>query len=280
MISDNIKDGKKKEPSLLFNALDFAGQKMYRPMHYCFISRRALYVVVFKIPDMLHYIKHSKGVRSPNDATKDVCSPTEAPKDPFEEVRYWIHSIHARIYPPDETKEDEDKKLNRVFLVGTHLGKHSTEDLREIKAHIKKYLITDDFCSNHVLPVSNEDCKFFFPVENSIDCEKSESYLEESGTNCFQEAAKAKCAEFLFLKEEYPLKWLKFEDRLELCDVAKSSTPIMSVEDVKKLAIKSGITDEDMQELALNFFHDTGKIICLSELSHHTLPLYSIAFYG
>ncbi len=125
-----------KNPSLVLNTLDFAGQKLYRPMHHCFISRRALYIVVFKIPDMLMEASRKKSL---------------------EEVRYWIHSIHSHIYSPEKDMKGEDKKINRVFLVGTHRGDHTDQDLKKIDKLIKKELYFDDRCCNH-LPVGILSC--------------------------------------------------------------------------------------------------------------------------
>ena len=240
----------KKEPSLLLNTLDFAGQEIYRPMHYCFISRRALYVVVFKIPDM---------------TTKSGANVV------IEELRYWINSVHARIYPPDELVEKEDKKMNRVFLVGTHRGSTPMEALRKIDCELKEGLImgeTNHTCVNHIHRRSSSDqnLKFFFPVENSIDFQKDEDYLVESGTKFFQEEVETKCGGLSFLNEDHPRKWLKFEESLEQCDIARSSAPVMSLDDVRGFASRAGIVGEDMQDLALKFLHDTGKIIYLGEL--------------
>lgn len=253
-INDIVRSGvqDKKEPSLLLNTLDFAGQQLYRPMHYCFILRRALYVIVFKIPDMLEFIERE-------DSNLIV-----------EEVRYWIHSIHARIYPPDVLVKIEDKKMTRVFLVGTHRGDKSTEDLLKIDGVIKESLIMceTDHCVNHIhrRPSCDENLKFFFPVENSIDFQvNEENYLEESGTKFFQEEVETKCEGLSFLNEDHPLKWLKFEESLEQCDIARSC-PIISLEEAKGYARRAGIVDEDMQDLALKFLHDTGKIIYLGEL--------------
>ena len=235
----------KKEPQLVLNTLDFAGQERYRPMHHCFISRRAMYMVVFKIPDIL------------SKELQDLA---------IADIRYWIHSIHAHIYPPDDkTTSEEDEKINRIFLVGTHRNGHSDEELKEIDELIKKRLIKIDqsHLVNHV-HCRESTLKYFFPVENSIDIKANEdNYLEDSGTKDLQDTIKSK--DLPFLNDDHPIKWLKFEECLDQCDKKKALTPVMTVEDVKKLAVKCSINDEPTQDLALTFFHDTGKIIYLSE---------------
>ncbi len=233
-----------KNPSLELTTLDFAGQKLYRPMHHCFISRQALYIVVFKIPDILVEASRKKSL---------------------EEVRYWIHSIHSHFYPL--LKEDE--KFNRVLLVGTHRGDHTDEDLKEIDKLIKNELRSDDRCINHIRSFNNNNlsCQtnYFIPVDNKID-HKKKNYLHRSGTRDVQIIVKEMSTRLPFLYEYHPIKWLKFEERLKEKKKTLSTTPVMKVEEVKALAIRSNITSEYEQKLALNFFHDTGKIICICEL--------------
>ena len=248
-----VKRGKEEfkpiEPPLVLNALDFAGHKEYRPMHHCFIWRRAIYMVVFKIPDLLdESLRYSA----------------------IEEMRYWIHSIHAHIYPPDGSMRGAYKKVRRVFLVGTHRGKQklSKESFIEINGLVKK-IADDDRCVNHVCPVKLPDYgpSFFFPVENSIDKKDclGGCYLVESGTKPLQEKIKAMCKNHQalpFLHESHPIKWLKFEEDLK--DFKKP--PIVRLQEVNAIAADCKITEEDAMNLALYFFHNTGKIIFLSEL--------------
>ena len=251
-----MKKGKEKfeaiEPVLVLNVLDFAGQKEYRPMHHCFIRRRAIYVVVFKIPDLL-----DKSLR---------CSA-------IEEIRYWVHSIHAHIYPPDESTRGADEKVRRVFLVGTHRGeqKLSKESFIEVNGLVEK-MAMDDRCVNHICPIKLPDygCSFFIPVENSLDKEHCQGgcYLVESGTKLLQEKIKAMCKNrqaLPFLHESHPIKWLKFEEDLKKNSKVKEP-PIVWLQEVNVIAAECNITEEDAINLALHFFHDTGKIIFLSEL--------------
>ena len=51
--------GKGKDPPLTFHTLDFAGQKLYRPMHHCFITQHAFYIVVFNLEDFMKWL-HAK----------------------------------------------------------------------------------------------------------------------------------------------------------------------------------------------------------------------------
>lgn len=254
-INEIVKSGKtveKKDPSMILNTLDFAGQKEYRSMHHCFILKRALYLVVFKIPDMLKYIR----------------VPKQASYNPLDDICYWIRSIDAHICS-SQAEGGKEKVIERVLLVGTYLGDHSDEDVQEIDDFIHKKLIMskDDRYINHIHSVG-VSCgpAYFIPVENSIDIEsRGESYLRESGTKLIQTTILKMSKELTFLDEYYPIKWLKFEERLKQTYDSGASTPIMKIKDVKELAVKSGITSEEQQDLALKFFHESGKIICLSK---------------
>ena len=48
--------GKGKDPPLTFHTLDFAGQKLYRPMHHCFIIQNAFYIVVFNLEYFVEWL--------------------------------------------------------------------------------------------------------------------------------------------------------------------------------------------------------------------------------
>ena len=68
----------RKEPELCLNVKDFAGQVVYKPMHHCYINKQAIYVVVFKLPDMLEYIHDRSRLKY----------------NPLDDICYWIRSIH------------------------------------------------------------------------------------------------------------------------------------------------------------------------------------------
>ena len=246
------------QETLTLIALDFAGQHEYRPMHHCFITRRACYLVVFKIPDMIKFIESDPKSRV------DHCN------NPWEEFRYWIHSINAHIYPPDEDEKKAINQFRRIILVGTHRKEVTLENLKTIDVFIKGKIKKDQRCVNHVSTVSNkahpsqEFCtKYFIAVENSIDITKSyEKYLIESGTKAVQEVIERMSDKLPFLKEEYPIKWLKFTERIE---IKAASTPVLSMKELIAMAAASRILQDDQQKLSIKFLHESGKIVCLGK---------------
>jgi len=254
--------------TLTLNCFDFAGQPEYRPMHHCFISRRACYLVVFKLPDMVRFIQ---------------TGPTDD-HNPWEAFRYWIHSINAHIYPPDPEEKKKMGTFRRIILVGTHREDVSVENLKKVDTFLREKFEQDERCINHVTTMSKKleeplPAIYYIPVENSFDVKKSsEKYLSESGTKSVQKVIEILSDNFPFLKEVYPIKWLKFKERIE---VAAASTPVLTIQKLRDMATASKIQDEDQQNLAVKFLHDSGQIICLGKCNvffYFTYNIYAISF--
>ena len=249
----------KKEPVLLLNTLDFAGQKQYRPMHHCFLSRRAMYLVVFNLQHVIRYLEQ-KSLQSIPSGMKVA--------NPFEEIRYWLHSIHAHTLPAVPGKEN--KPMKNVCLVGTHRappdqskGKHIEDDeVKKINDVIREEIYTDKRCSSHLHLMGPNGDRFFIAVENSMEDR------EASGAKALQNEIKTTSQRLPFLGEEYPVIWFRFDSELSRLKESlkqKESSLVVKEEEVLKIATHCGITDRDGQLLALEFFHETGKIVCLSK---------------
>ncbi len=245
-INKALKKGKKErnEPTLLLNVLDFAGQKNYRPMHHCFIRRRSMYIVVFNLRDMLNYLREGKS--------------QPLSYNPVEEVRYWLHSIHSHIYPPEKDKREKDELQRRVLLVGTHRnpgqGKEVTENYcKKINEFFEENILKDERCVDHIRTVSGQ-C--FIAVENSC------SDPIESGAKIVRDTLHDVKSDLQFLSESYPISWLRFESRLIDLKKRPNQKMCVQVEEVRKIAEDIGVPNPDD---ALEFFHDIGEIILLGE---------------
>ena len=249
----------KKEPVLLLNTLDFAGQKQYRPMHHCFLSRRAMYLVVFNLQHVIRYLEQKSQQSVPSGMKVS---------NPFEEIRYWLHSIHAHTLPAVPGKVNEPMK--NVCLVGTHRappdqrkGRHIEDDeVKEINDVIMDEIHADDRCSSHLHLMGPNGDRVFIAVENSMEDR------EASGAKALQNQIKTMSQGLSFLGEEYPVIWFRFDSeltRLKESLKRKKSSLVVKEEEVLKIATHCGITDRDGQLLALEFFHETGKIVCLSK---------------
>ena len=179
----------KKAPPLVLNTLDFAGQPEYKPMHHCFILSRGLFLMVFKIPDMIRFIEGNEK------------------HNPMDDVSFWVRSINAHIH----SAEDGSKAAKRILLVGTHCGSYPLESLRKIDEHLKKELIDKDRSRRYtnLIHTMVGEPEYFIPVENSIDCQCGDSYRQDSGIKLVQDTVMAMSKSLPFLVEEYPHQVVK-----------------------------------------------------------------------
>lgn len=254
-------DDEHRELPLTYNALDFAGQKEYHPMHHCFITRRAIYLVVFNLQKMIDYIE---GKKQANEVSSFDLHDIPIANNPLEQVHYWLHSIRAHVFPPYE-----GDLMRRVCLVGTHRapkgGKEITEEkLKQIDDELRKTLERDQRCVSH-LHYTAEPERMFIAVENSMD---SKEEREQSGALQLQRELKEISDNLVFLKEDHPIIWLNFEAQLvELCKRRKKKrlSAVVPKEEVLTIASQQGIEAEDDQRLALGFLHDTGKVVYLGK---------------
>ncbi len=274
---------KVKEPSLHLNTYDFAGQKEYRPMHHCFIVRRAIYLVVFNLQLVLQFLQGK--LRNPN---------------PLEEIRYWLNSIHAHIHISDE----DDKRMKTAFLVGTHRAPKNPaqgrpirpEELSEINKVLREAFFTKDEhdrCVNHLhfvpgsFPTHDGKLAVFTDVENSMD---GEDEREASGAAALQAEICRVCgvkgptgekseALLPFLRLDHPLLWLQFEDRLRSeRDQRPNTRMVVKKNEVIKIGERCGIAGGEDIDTTLKFFHNTGSIVLLSkfripQVGNHTETL-------
>lgn len=234
---------------LTFHTIDFAGQKLYRHMHHCFITRRAMYIVVFKLPALLEYLKN----------------PQEGMTDPFIEIRYWLNNIvaHARL-------TEEDKSQCKIFLVGTHKNPQdgsqgrplTDEEVDEINQKLRDLFLIDKK-ENRFLD-SIKHCSpscMLFPLENSLT--DKEDKRGESGIVQLMASLRETSKKLDFLsKKEYPTKWLKFEEKLiEMNEERKEQLLSTTREEVRGWARDCGIDDDEGFSAALTFYHDILVII-------------------
>lgn len=213
----------------------------------------------------------------------------------IEEIAYWLNSIHIHIHkaalkPQKEAVLKSQKESKPVFLVGTHKYLLSSADLKRVHSELKKlfyekndrivndlHLVEINFCDIFTFIETSEEntrkscldsveakpCEIFDPIENS------EENRERSGIMVLQEELKSTSKILPFMEEVYPIDWLQLEDALIRMREG-TSTCIVSLNEVKEIAYKDyGIQAEEL-DTPLNFFHDTGTIIFLSEFINFT----------
>ena len=195
------------EPELSLNTFDFAGQKAYRPMHHCFITSRAMYIVVFNLRKFINEVREASRV------TTEV---RESSRESLEELRYWLHSIHAHI----GKGADKESEVKQIVLVGTHRSQAGDEmseaELQEIDEILTKEFLEEDHhyrCVDHLSFITwpSQRRRIFAAVENSHD---QPTQRKSSGATMVQNTLELLAKKLPFLEEDYPLLYLHFEEVL------------------------------------------------------------------
>ena len=232
------KDINKDFPKLVFTVYDFAGQELYRPKHHCFITQRSVFMIVFNSRIFLDMLN-----------AKD--------KDSHRHIQYWFNTISA--YTKKFEGERGKERKPPVILVGTHCGPYekdgeavferiSEEDEKIKRDELDAFYFTGDnrkrYISHFVKGPLEERFQF---VECSLENEK------ESGAESLKKVIEETADSLPFMDEEYPMKWLQFQERLQ------EEPGLRKLEAVEKMAQELGLSKE-ARDLALPFFHDIGVI--------------------
>ena len=216
------------ELRLKFLAFDLGGQKCYKPMHHCFFTSRAVYVVVFNVRHLLNQ--------------QDQC---------IHELKFWINSIH--IYTDDDTK---------IVLVGTHRGPYpgynDNDHLDPLTPEQEKTIYSimiknfDKYCYN--LRVSwFEGNKITAMVESSLEGDKS-------GVHVIRQKLLELGEQYPGNNDDLPISYLRLEAKIFK---ERKKNNLIFRKEVEGWAREYGIDD---LTIALTFFHDTGTIIDPSKL--------------
>ena len=264
-ISVAKKGNETTDPILHLNTLDFAGQELYRPMHHCFIVRRAVYLLVFNLQAVREALHSSNPYQH----------------KAMEEIKYWLNSIHAHVH-----SICSETHLKRVLLVGTHKAPKdkreiSEKDMADInKALYNRFVLNSDIVNDlrFVYPSGSTDgnaSRVFAAVENSRDGD-DEISRKESGAVLVQKEIHAAWNDLPFKDEVYPTSWLRLEAFLK----RMQEKGITTCEEIKEVSVNYNIgqDDEDELELALTFFHDTGTIVYFSKFTHDTILIVKISY--
>ena len=237
-----------QEPTLCLDLLDFAGQIAYRPMHHCFMSRRAIYIIVFNLQHLLNPTKKC---------------------EIFADLQYWLNSIHAHVYSPaiHDSPEYKYKYGKYIFLVGTHKipgnGEHAItdDDLKKFSSELEEYFFGRGCHFKDEIHFYSQTNLIISGVENSM-------MQSSSGIELIKKEIEMFSKHLRFLAEVYPISWLGFRDKLLKRKLLGS--PLLQLAEAKEIAKDCGVEDWHTCT-ALQLFHDTGLIIYPGKCISHAL---------
>uniref|UniRef100_T1IR33 non-specific serine/threonine protein kinase n=1 Tax=Strigamia maritima TaxID=126957 RepID=T1IR33_STRMM len=258
--------------NILLNIWDLSGKSIYQSIHQLFLSRRAVYVLVFNLcqdldaPSLIPVITN-KGT---------MVEIEESEMTNLDELCFWLNCIYAHTSSTIVTKNQSEEFCSpAVIIVGTH--KKSLHPDPEIRGRMieEKFQKIEEVIRNKVF--YKNVAKRYFAVDSSSEEDQEVCRLRE----CIEETV----SQEPYIGEEIPLKWLKFEEAMSRL-VEKGITHI-SRQQLQEVARNEGIDEGDNFSSVLEFYHDLGLLIhyesSLEENLFHTViidPEWLIEAFG
>nr|XP_058947840.1 uncharacterized protein LOC131775724 [Pocillopora verrucosa] len=238
------------EDNIYFVLWDFGGQSVYYETHPIFLTEKAIYILVSDLsrdPDENAIPPVKTGLFE--DKVDIKCSKTN-----LDYLDFWMSSIYSLVSPDvlgsQETAPNVvPRRLPPVFLVCTHadvpFGGSNARGLA-----LKTYgFLQHNTYKEHLY-------KDVFVVDNT----KSGSEEECTEVKRLREEVLAVAKELQLTKEEIPVKWLRYENKLR-----KKHDKWITREEAKWIAFEDcGIQEDDEFSTLLNFLHDQRIVIHFS----------------
>ena len=243
-LRENRNDDKEDIYSILW---DFAGQSVYYVTHPLFLTRRAIYFLVYDLS------------RNPSDKAtslvkQGVCIKLIADKynlkTNFDHLDFWMSSLASLVsdcQQVDPEKLVPLKKFPAVYLVCTHADQpYCNRNPFELACEIFGNLRSKPYGA-HLLDV--------FCVDNTKSGTKSEC----KETMRLREAVHVVSKELPHVTEAIPIKWLRYENVLRA--LKEEDHKFIPLSAAKKIASEiCNINDNEVQTV-LTFLHDLRFLI-------------------
>ena len=227
---------------------DFAGQPVYYATHPLFLTQRAVYLLVFDLSRGLH----ARADPTVKQGMYSMILDNHDCKSNLDYLDFWMTWV-ASIANQDENQQirldQSPMNIPPVFLVCTH----ADEPCGGADPFV---LAREVFGSLETKPYKHQLYQDVFVVDNT----KSGSKAECSEVKRLWEKVVAVAKELPHMKEDYPIKWLRFEEALQT--TVKDGKNWISLEETRLIASKLCHIDDDQGFAALlNFLHDQRILI-------------------
>ena len=229
---------------------DFCGQSVYYETYPIFLKEKAIYILLSDLsrdPEERAILPVKTGLF---ESKVDIdCNKTN-----LDYLDFWMSSIYSLVSPDVLSSQETvpnvvPRRLPPVFLVCTHadvpFGGSNARDLA-----LKTYgFLQHKTYKEHLY-------KDVFVVDNT----KSGSEEECTEVKRLREEVLAVAKELQLTKEEIPVKWLRYENKLR-----KKHDKWITHEEAKRIAFEDcGIQEDDEFSTLLNFLHDQRIVIHFS----------------
>ena len=227
---------------------DFAGQPVYYATHPLFLTQRAVYLLVFDLSRGLH----ARADPTVKQGMYSMILDNHDCKSNLDYLDFWMTWV-ASITNQDENQQirldQSPMNIPPVFLVCTH----ADEPCGGADPFV---LAREVFGSLETKPYKNQLYQDVFVVDNT----KSGSKAECSEVKRLWEKVLAVAKELPQMKEDYPIKWLRFEEALQTR--VKEGQKWISLKEARLIASKlCHIEDGQGFATLLNFLHDQRILI-------------------
>ena len=250
LVQELLKDNKKfMEGDDMYSVIwDFGGQSVFYDTHPIFLTKKAIYILVH---DLSRHPYQKADAPVKQGMYEDI-EDTDCQKTNFDYLDFWMSSIYSLVSKnTNRQKPSSPEKLPPVFLACTHADEPYTKKgnpSKEIYGALKDKIYRDLL-------------KGFFVVDNT----KSGSDDECQGVKKLRESVLSVAKELPQMKEEIPLKWLKYEKVLYL--LMSKGRERISIEEARQIAKDDcGIDDDVKFRTVLNFLSDQKVLITFNEL--------------
>ena len=233
---------------------DFGGQSVYYTTHPIFLTEKAIYLLAYDLslnPHEKASIPVRKGLYKMNEEISDG-------KSNLDYLDFWMSSVYSLVCSDAlcegaAVSDNTPTRLPPVFLVCTHADQpYCNKDSRELALELYGFLRAKIY-GNHLF-------KDVFVVDNT----------KSGGKHECPEVVRLRAEILSFakklpqVKESIPLKWLKYENELQL--LRQDGYKWIPFEKAKDVAsVKCGINDQEQLRTVLNFLHDQRLLIHFSE---------------
>ena len=229
---------------------DFCGQSVYYETYPIFLKEKAIYILLSDLsrdPEERAILPVKTGLF---ESKVDIdCNKTN-----LDYLDFWMSSIYSLVSPDVLSSQETapnvvPRRLPPVFLVCTHadvpFGGSNARDLA-----LKTYgFLQHKTYKEHLY-------KDVFVVDNT----KSGSEEECTEVKRLREEVLAVAKELQLTKEEIPVKWLRYENKLR-----KKHDKWITLEEAKRIAFEDcEIQEDDEFSTLLNFLHDQRIVIHFS----------------
>ena len=252
LVKKLLEEDERKEDEEIYSVLwDFGGQSVYYSTHPIFLSAKAIYILVCDLSRDPHAKAKSLVRKGMFKNKEDIC----CNKTNLDYLDFWLSSVYSLISSDDTHEEGAmsetlPTRLPPVFFVCTHADEpydcctHS----RDLALEIYGFLQTKAY-REHLF-------KDVFVVDNT----KSGGKHECAEVIRLRDEILAVAKELPQMKEEIPLKWLRYETTLQL--LCKEQYKWIPRTDAKQLAFEVCRIDDEVEfQTLLNFLHDQRSLI-------------------